>query len=134
MKTRLIWMAFGLAFCVALAVVVGQRLSAEAMAVVVGVFTGVAASIPTSLIVFWLAARVLGDWSEPPLRPAPEPRPAEPHIVVVAPPLAAAHAAYGAAPMALVPQTAGPRRFTVIGGAEAAYDEAVLSEEELWQR
>ena len=36
---------------VALAVVVGQRMSTDAMAVVVGVVFGVAASIPTSLLV-----------------------------------------------------------------------------------
>lgn len=36
---------------VALAVVVGQRMSTDAMAVVIGVVFGVAASIPTSLLV-----------------------------------------------------------------------------------
>jgi hypothetical protein len=42
---------------VALAVVIGLRLSTEAMAVIVGVVAGVAASIPASLIVIWLATR-----------------------------------------------------------------------------
>ncbi|MCB9131070.1 MAG: hypothetical protein H6647_09025 [Anaerolineales bacterium] len=36
---------------VALAVVIGQRMSTDAMAVAVGVVFGVAASIPTSLLV-----------------------------------------------------------------------------------
>lgn len=44
------------AFVVTLAVVVGQRMSVDAMAVVVGVVCGVAASIPTSLLVL-LATR-----------------------------------------------------------------------------
>ena len=134
MKTRLIWMTFGLVFCVTLAVVVGQRLSAEAMAVVVGVFAGVAASIPTSLVVVWLATRASAERTEPLVRPAPEAQPAEPRIVVVAPPLAGSRMAYGPAPMALAAQPEAPRRFTVIGGADAAYEEAVLSAEDLWQR
>ncbi len=45
------------AFAATLAVMVGQRLSSEAMAVVVGVIAGVGASIPTSLIVVWMATR-----------------------------------------------------------------------------
>jgi hypothetical protein len=39
-----------LVFAIALAVVVGSRMSAEAMAVVVGVVCGVAAGIPTSIL------------------------------------------------------------------------------------
>jgi hypothetical protein len=47
---RQIFVALGLVFVVALAIVVGKQMSAEAMAVVVGVVCGVAASIPTSLL------------------------------------------------------------------------------------
>lgn len=47
---RVIGLAILLA-AVALAFVVGQRMSSDAMAVVVGVVFGVAASIPTSLLV-----------------------------------------------------------------------------------
>jgi hypothetical protein len=133
MKTRVIWLAFGLAFFVTLAVVVGQRLSAEAMAVVVGVFAGVAASIPTSLIVVWLATRSAGSRPEPLMRPMPEARSAEPRIVVVAPPMAGTQAGYGYAPtMALAPYPPAPRRFTVIGGADVAYDEAPQAQEVVW--
>ena len=39
-----------LAFAVTLAVIIGQRMSTDAMAVVVGVACGVLASIPTSLL------------------------------------------------------------------------------------
>jgi hypothetical protein len=46
-----------LVFAVTLAVVVGQRLSAEAMAVVVGVICGVVAGIPTSAFVMLMANR-----------------------------------------------------------------------------
>lgn len=57
MKNRVVFTLIGSAFAVALAVVIGLRLSIEAMAVIVGVVAGVAASIPASLIVIWLATR-----------------------------------------------------------------------------
>ncbi|MBU0493848.1 MAG: hypothetical protein KKA73_26705 [Chloroflexi bacterium] len=44
-------------FAVALAVVVGQRLSVEAMSVVVGVVCGVAASVPVSLSLLFVLNR-----------------------------------------------------------------------------
>jgi hypothetical protein len=46
------WFCVGVVlFLVTLAVVIGLRMSAEAMAVVIGVIFGVAASIPTSLLI-----------------------------------------------------------------------------------
>ena len=138
MKTRFIWLVFGLAFFVTLAVIVGQRLSAEAMAVVVGVVAGVAASIPTSLIVVWMAMQASGRRSEslarPMVRSEAEARPVEPRIVVVtAPPMPASQAGYGASmPMALSGYSSAPRRFTVIGGAEVAYDESPSTQEGVW--
>jgi len=47
----------GLVFAIALAVVVGRRMSAEAMAVVVGIVCGVAASIPTSVLLLVVLTR-----------------------------------------------------------------------------
>jgi hypothetical protein len=44
----------GIAFSVTLAVVIGTRLSPDAMAVVVGIVCGVLASIPTSAILVWV--------------------------------------------------------------------------------
>jgi hypothetical protein len=46
-----------IAFTVTLAVVVGYRLSSEAMAVVVGIVLGVLASIPTSILLVLLMRR-----------------------------------------------------------------------------
>lgn len=43
----------GLVFTVTVGVVVGLRLSTEAMAVVVGIVCGVLASVPTSAILVW---------------------------------------------------------------------------------
>lgn len=141
MKTRFLWLLVGLAFAVTLAIVIGQRLSSEAMAVMVGVVAGVAASIPTSLIVVWFATRTLVATraaAEPPLRaPAPEPR-----VVLMAPPAQpaagyqnfagyAAPLTYPAMPAAM--PGAAARQFNVIGGAElAGADEAAV--EVVWQR
>ena len=44
-------------FAVTLAVIIGQRMSTEAMAVVVGVACGVVASIPTSLLILAVSNR-----------------------------------------------------------------------------
>ena len=150
MKARSLFLIFGVAFCVTLAVIIGQRLTSEAMAVMVGVVAGVAASIPTSLIVVWLATRL-----SPQARTAPEPRPApertEPRIVVMAQPVmdprsAAAgtgpvqagyqnYAGYPALPYPGYSQPAAPppRRFTVIGGG-LTLDESEPPEEVVWQR
>ena len=150
MKSRLPWLTFGLAFAVTLAIVVGQRLSAEAMAVVIGVIAGVAASIPTSLLVVWFASRA--GVTTRTIVDVPAPRaaePPEPRIVVMAPPPQAAPAgAYqtyaGYAPQANASQAmpAGyaplppgqpARRFTVIGGAEVSV-EPDYADEVMWQR
>ncbi len=79
---------------VTLAVVIGQRMSTDAMAVVIGVVFGVAASIPTSLLV---VAATRGR-REPSHLSGPDPRPpavdSRPQIYVVTPP---AHAGGGQA-------------------------------------
>jgi hypothetical protein len=148
MKARFILLILGLAFVVTLAVIIGQRLSAEAMAVMVGVVAGVAASIPTSLLVVWFANRALltsratVEMSAPMPAPAPRSAPVEPQpqIVVMAPPASAnlpatyqnvmpypmnnAASAYSAMPLA---PTA--RQFTVIGGADVALED---SEANIW--
>ena len=46
-----------LAFAVTLAVIIGQRMSTDAMAVVIGVACGVLASIPTSLLILAVSSR-----------------------------------------------------------------------------
>lgn len=98
------------AFVVTLAVVIGQRLSDQAMAVLSGAVCGVAASIPTSLLIIWVTRR------------RQEPHPTQtmpgiyPPVVVVQPP-----------PQAGIPNTYQPgylapyappaqREFTVVGG------------------
>ena len=50
MSIRQIAVVLALVFVVALAVVVGKQMSTEAMAVVIGIVCGVAAGIPTSVL------------------------------------------------------------------------------------
>jgi hypothetical protein len=102
------------AFSIALAVVVGDRMSAEAMAVVIGVVCGVAASIPMSGVILALSR---------PRRPEapPEPRmPASPSVYLVAPGPAAQPASPWPdyARMIPTPVMPAPREYRVIGGDE----------------
>lgn len=53
-----------IAFVVALGIVVGNRLSAEAMAVVVGIVCGVLASVPTSILLLIMVRRMTNDSSQ----------------------------------------------------------------------
>lgn len=119
-----------LAFGVTLAIVIGERMSSEAMAVLMGVVAGVAASIPTSLIVVWIAAKVM-------LKPN-EPTPVEPpRVVVMQQPPQQPAPVYGYTAPQQYPGWGGgpaypavaappmPRKFTVIGGV-GDLDESVL--------
>jgi hypothetical protein len=54
---RHVVMAIGLAFAITLAVMIGKRMSAEAMAVVVGIACGVLASVPASLLLLLVLGR-----------------------------------------------------------------------------
>jgi hypothetical protein len=68
-----------LAFVLALAVVIGQRMDAEALAVVVGVVAGVVASLPTALLVLLTLSRRASRRQE---RPYPTPMSAPPTVVI----------------------------------------------------
>jgi hypothetical protein len=79
-----------LAFTITLAAIVGWRISSDGRAIALGVIAGVAASIPTSLLIAWVTARVMLDrhasrWSQPgrPFVHQPDPRP--PIIIVQSP-------------------------------------------------
>jgi hypothetical protein len=114
-----LWWILGLVFAVTLAVVVGQRLSAQAMAIVIGIIAGIAASIPTSLVVVWLTSRLTlprGTYEAPP-RPEPRERPI---VVMQAPPAAPAYSApqgYASSPGYAAPaQVTRPRPATARAG------------------
>ena len=164
MRARLTWLLFGMAFSVTLALIVGQRLSAEGMAVVIGVIAGVAASIPTSLMVVWFMGHNSNPRNiieaTPAPQPARQPEPAEPRVVLMPAPqpqppaqpayanmpgygpqsyagFAPAQAGYANSPAYAVAQPLPARRFTVIGGSDSMsmVEEPTYVEESVtWQR
>jgi len=101
---------------VTLAIIIGQRMSTDAMAVMVGVVFGVAASIPTSLLIV-LAARGSRRADPPYRRDDFQPSPPAPQIYVVSPgaPMP------GSAPQRALPEPysyampTGQRSFVVVG-------------------
>ncbi len=56
------------ALAITLAVIIGQRMSTDAMAVVIGVACGVLASIPTSLLILAVTNRHTKQQAQPPQR------------------------------------------------------------------
>ena len=137
MPFKLIALLGVLAFSITLAVIIGERLSTEAMAVLMGVVAGVAASIPTSLIVVWIAMQTM-------VKPQYAPRSdshgspsssqtESPRIVVVQQPMpnpaqAAAYAQPNWNPVLYpgAPAPRPPRKFTVIGGAAEPEETEIL--------
>jgi hypothetical protein len=123
MSMKRIGLVLGTIFVIALAVVVGKRMSAEAMAVVVGVVCGVAAGIPTSiLLLVVLTRRDRQPFDDPQMRARTRDYPP---VVVI----------QGGAPQALPPgpqagywpaQQASPpvqRQFHVVGGDDILLDD-----------
>lgn len=118
-----------LAGIVTLAVIIGQRLSTDAMAVMAGVVFGVAASIPTSLLIV-LAARGSRRVEPPYRRDDYQPSPPAPQIYVVSPGQLPALPGQGTGAQSVLPQPPGgyfmaepARRYKVVGDAEYWLDE-----------
>jgi hypothetical protein len=116
----------GAAFAVALAVVIGNRMSADAMAVVVGVVCGVLASIPTSLLLIWaLGRRGYGAGAESQARNNTGTQ--YPPVVVVNPGPGYGMPGYGPSPAPPIerslPPPGSPRTFKVVGDEETMLDE-----------
>lgn len=108
-------------FLIVLAAVIGQRMSTDAMAVVIGVLFGVAASIPTSLVVLAAARRSTAEANGS--RPGGEHWGADrafPPVIVVAPPTQTTSPASTLPP--LIPPATDRRRFRIVGAdGEAAW-------------
>ena len=128
---------FLLVFVITLALIIGWRLSDQAMAVIIGVVAGVAASIPTSLIVVWVALRSRLNAAAVAPRPAAA-APAEPQVIIIHSMPASPDSSpfrsgpstgqrsLTALPAYAPPQAAGlssrplgARNFTIIGGDDA---------------
>ncbi|MBI4788732.1 MAG: hypothetical protein HY782_17005 [Chloroflexi bacterium] len=111
----------GIAFAATFAVVVGNRLSDEAMAVVVGAICGISASIPVSIGFVIAASRHWGRddrGGDAPGRGYDEPRPQQPIIVLAPPqqspsPYAFNQGQYYFPPSA--PPPGAPRDFKIVG-------------------
>jgi len=109
---KVVAMAF-IAFTVTLAVIIGKRMSTDAMAVVIGVGCGVLASIPTSLLILAVTNR-RGEREIPQRREYPP-------VVIVNPP--------NGQPRYLQPPFPTPviqpqeRQFKVIGDEDVVLDE-----------
>ena len=114
---RHVVLVFGSIFAAALAVVVGRHMSAEAMAVVVGIVCGVAASIPTTLLLLVALNRQNPDGATG--RQPQTGQRAQPPVVVIQGRGEAAglptgpRAGYWPAPM---PGPAANRQWQVVGG------------------
>ncbi len=103
------------AFAVTLALVVGNRLSNEAMAVLAGAVCGVGAAIPTSLLIVMVSRRRDERRAPSPAQHYPQ-QGAYPPVVVVAPPTAQQWPNnWGNSPPLSAPTQ---RQFTVVGGAQ----------------
>lgn len=98
-----------MAFAVTLAVVVGNRLSDEALAVLAGAVCGVGAAIPTSLLIIAVSRRR----DEQRVQPS-TPQGVYPPVVVVTPPGGHWPNDWNTLPSALAAPT--QRHFTVVGG------------------
>lgn len=113
-------------FMAVLAMVVGQRLSTEAMAVVVGVVCGVAASVPVSLGLLLVLGRLPGRVTDSSAEP--ERRRETPPVVVVTPGVAQptwpglGHGGLAAWPFDRPPLR--ERNFRIIGGDAEVIHEA----------
>jgi hypothetical protein len=106
-----------MAFAVTLAVIVGNRMSTDAMAVVIGIVCGVGASIPTSLLILAVASR----------RETREERRGQaafPPVVIVNPGHQGGQVPNYHQPPTLPPALSpgGPRQFRVIGQEDAVVD------------
>lgn len=101
------------AFAVTLAAVVGQRLSDQAISILAGAVCGVAASIPTSLLIIWVSRRQQQQETSQANR---QMQGVYPPVVVVQPP--AQMPGGNAQQQAYLPPNMQPmpREFTVVGG------------------
>ena len=111
-----------LGFGVTLALVIGQRMTTDAMAVVLGVAVGVAASVPTSILLVALvrrSQREAGGRLEPAQAAYALPPQSQPNIIVLNPGdllgQRTGQAAYLPQPPAELLQDAGLRRLRVVG-------------------
>lgn len=101
-------------FCITMAVVLGYRLSADALAIIAGVVLGILGSIPVSLLLAWALSR-----RQEPLPGQQPSAPAYPPVVVVQPGGSLPGWAPAGGRQALPPPAIKTsRRFHIVGGED----------------
>ncbi len=113
----------GAAFGVALAVLFAQKLSDQAVAVIVGSMIGVVASVPMTAIVLWLMLRGRFQHETPVVRHEYPPREEQPRIMVIQPQPYPAAAPLSAPAMPYVapapqPYARAAREFKIVGESD----------------
>ena len=108
-------------FMVSLAVTVALRMTSDAMAVIIGILLGMLATVPTSLVMFYMIRQRDHQPADPRTHQAGH---YPPVVVVNSPPY---HHGYGAAPgfgssPALLPAPGGERSFKIIGQEASSAD------------
>jgi hypothetical protein len=97
---------------------VAYKLSADALALMVGVVLGILATIPLSLLIIWMMSKQQTQWAASNRQSLQYS--SQPPVIVVQP-----SAGTSAQPPASLPMPNGERYFKVVGGEEG---EALLSE------
>jgi len=104
---------FAVVFAVAMAAIIGERLSDEALAVLAGAVCGVSAALPTSLLIVFVSRRR----DEQRAGGGQSVAGVYPPVVVIAPPGVQSSLPTSADRMMYYPQSwPGQRHFTVVGG------------------
>ncbi|MBI5028951.1 MAG: hypothetical protein HZB51_00385 [Chloroflexi bacterium] len=113
----------GAAFAVALAYVVGSRMSNEAIAVIVGAICGISASIPVSIALVIASSNHWGRREEPSesyYDPSPRRYVPQPPVIIMSSPQPQMPSGYPQNPYYFPAQSAQPsvepREFKIIGG------------------
>jgi hypothetical protein len=103
----------GVAFAITLAVIFGTRISPDALAVIVGVILGIAASVPTTLLVIFILTRRQG------LQSGIQPQtPSQPPVVIINATDKTALTSPSTPALSLPYPSDPSRRWTVIGDIE----------------
>jgi hypothetical protein len=117
----------GIIFAVTLAIVIGNRLSVDAMAVLVGVACGVLAGVPTSLLLVWALTRRSANSAQPVEQARMPATHQYPPVVVVNPGAGQVRSAWNSLPAypagnEMLPPPE-PRSFKVVGETEPGSNE-----------